>query len=280
MRYSDLMILGRICPGIKDRNDIVDIIRHELGNDLSYRIESFDFDNKKILLKKDESDEVYEITPIMSDDTAIGISTKREKKEVNNEKFSLTKNITFLGGGFDGVNVSTREKVITTNYTIFFVDSKDVTKNENESYVISKENVGLWVYDNNIINNDNYKNYFRHNHWKSVFDFYCRYGETEMYLERYFLLPDYYLKINANLQGKELVGTRFYNDGRKKDFTSDEIFYDDYKIHCDIYNVFENYLPEMKSKLSLDTSFNVRVKSIDNYLVKENAKKKTKRRND
>lgn len=90
MRYDDLMILEGMFIDVS-REDVKDVMRAELGEDISYCIETFDFENKKIRLKKDKTDESYEIVPIKRDDSTLGINIKRVKKEQNGEKFSLSK---------------------------------------------------------------------------------------------------------------------------------------------------------------------------------------------
>ena len=112
MRYDDLMILEGMFIDVS-REDVKDVIRAELGEDISYCIETFDFENQKIRLKKDETDESYEIVPIKRSGATLGINIKRVKKEENSEKFSLSKNIVYAGKEKKGVTVSTLEEVET-----------------------------------------------------------------------------------------------------------------------------------------------------------------------
>ena len=125
MRYDDLMILEGMFIDVT-REDVKDVIRTELGENISYCIETFDFENKKIKLKKDETDESYEIVPIKRDDATLGINIKRVKKEENGEKFSLSKNIVYTGKEKKGVVVSTLETVESKDYTIFFENTKNI----------------------------------------------------------------------------------------------------------------------------------------------------------
>ena len=150
MRYDDLMILEGMFIDVT-REDVKDVIRTELGENISYCIETFEFENKKIKLKKDETDESYEIVPIKRDDATLGINIKRVKKEENGEKFSLSKNIVYTGKEKKGVVVSTLETVETKDYTIFFENTKNIIKNEHGTYIKDQESLGLWVYDNKIL---------------------------------------------------------------------------------------------------------------------------------
>ena len=156
MRYDDLMILEGMFIDVS-REDVKDVIRAELGEDLSYNIETFDFENQKIRLKKDETDESYEIVPIKRSDATLGINIKRVKKEANGEKFSLSKNIVYSGKEKKGVTVSNLEKVETKDYTIFFEHTKNIVKDGTNIYKKEQENLCLWVYDNALIQNERYR---------------------------------------------------------------------------------------------------------------------------
>lgn len=80
MRYDDLMIFEKMFIDVSSE-DVKYVIRKELGEDISYNIEAFNFDKQIISLKKDETDESYEIVPIKISGSTIGINIKRVKKK-------------------------------------------------------------------------------------------------------------------------------------------------------------------------------------------------------
>lgn len=280
MRYDDLMILEGMFIDVS-REDVKDVMRAELGEDISYCIETFDFENKKIRLKKDKTDESYEIVPIKRDDSTLGINIKRVKKEQNGEKFSLSKNIVYAGKEKKGVTVSTLERVETKDYTIFFENTKNVVKKETERYIKDQENLGLWVYDNTILQNESNKYFgiFTDTTCYGQFDYHERQSHIEKSIKKDYLLPDYVTKIETELneQGK-MVGTTHTNYLETEEYQNDDSFYFDYSgCKRAIYSDMEKYVKEMKEILSLETSFDGTEKRIDDYKVSENEKVKAKR---
>ena len=280
MRYDDLMILEGMFIDIS-REDVKDVIRAELGEDISYCIETFDFENKKIRLKKDKTDESYEIVPIKRDDSTLGINIKRVKKEQNGEKFSLSKNIVYAGKEKKGVTVSTLERVETKDYTIFFGNTKNVVKKENELYIKDQENLGLWVYDNTILQNESNKYFgiFTDTTCYGQFDYHERLSHIEKSVKKDYLLPDYVTKIETELNEHEkMVGTIHTNYLENEEYQNEDSFYFDHSgCKRAIYSDMEKYVKEMKEILSLETSFDGTEKRIDDYKVSENEKVKAKR---
>ena len=281
MRYDDLMILEGMFIDVT-REDVKDVIRTELGENISYCIETFDFENKKIRLKKDETDESYEIVPIKRDDATLGINMKRVKKEENEEKFSLSKNIVYTGKEKKGVVVSTLETVETKDYTIFFENTKNIIKNEYGTYIKDQESLGLWVYDNKILQNETNKYFgiFKDTTCYGQFNYHERLSQIEKTINKNYLLPDYITKIETELNEHEkMVGTIYINCLinylEAIEYENDDLFYFDHsKYKRDIYSDIENYVEEMKKLLSLETSFDGTEKRIYDYRVSE--KQKTK----
>lgn len=281
MRYDDLMILEGMFIDVT-REDVKDVIRTELGENISYCIETFDFENKKIRLKKDETDESYEIVPIKRDDATLGINIKRVKKEENEEKFSLSKNIVYTGKEKKGVVVSTLETVETKDYTIFFENTKNIIKNEYGTYIKDQESLGLWVYDNKILQNETNKYFgiFKDTTCYGQFNYHERLSQIEKTINKNYLLPDYITKIETGLNEHEkMVGTIYINYLinylEAIEYENDDLFYFDHsKYKRDIYSDIENYVEEMKKILSLETSFDGTEKRIYDYRVSE--KQKTK----
>ena len=281
MRYDDLMILEGMFIDVT-REDVKDVIRTELGENISYCIETFDFENKKIRLKKDETDESYEIVPIKRDDATLGINIKRVKKEENEEKFSLSKNIVYTGKEKKGVVVSTLETVETKDYTIFFENTKNIIKNEYGTYIKDQESLGLWVYDNKILQNETNKYFgiFKDTTCYGQFNYHERLSQIEKTINKNYLLPDYITKIETGLNEHEkMVGTIYINYLinylEAIEYENDDLFYFDHsKYKRDIYSDIENYVEEMKKLLSLETSFDGTEKRIYDYRVSE--KQKTK----
>ena len=281
MRYDDLMILEAMFIDVT-REDVKDVIRTELGENISYCIETFDFENKKIRLKKDETDESYEIVPIKRDDATLGINIKRVKKEENGEKFSLSKNIVYTGKEKKGVVVSTLETVETKDYTIFFENTKNIIKNEYGTYIKDQESLGLWVYDNKILQNETNKYFgiFKDTTCYGQFNYHERLSQIEKTINKNYLLPDYITKIETELNEHEkMVGTIYINYLinylEAIEYENDDLFYFDHsKYKRDIYSDIENYVKEMKKLLSLETSFDGTEKRIYDYRVSE--KQKTK----
>ena len=281
MRYDDLMILEGMFIDVT-REDVKDVIRTELGENISYCIETFDFENKKIKLKKDETDESYEIVPIKRDDATLGINIKRVKKEENGEKFSLSKNIVYTGKEKKGVVVSTLETVETKDYTIFFENTKNIIKNEHGTYIKDQESLGLWVYDNKILQNENNKYFgiFEDTTCYGQFNYHERLSQIEKTINKNYLLPDYITKIETELNEHEkMVGTIYINCLinylEAIEYENDDLFYFDHsKYKRDIYSDIENYVEEMKKLLSLETSFDGTEKRIYDYRVSGQQKTK------
>ncbi len=180
MRYDDLMIFEGMFIDVSSE-DMKYVIRKELGEDISYNIEAFDFDEQIISLKKDETDESYEIVPIKISGSTIGINIKRVKKKANGEKFSLSKNIVYRGKETKGVTVSTLEKVETKDYTIFFENTQNIIKQEDKFYITDRESLGLWVYDNKILQNETNKYFgiFEDTTCYGQFDYHKRLSQIE-----------------------------------------------------------------------------------------------------
>ena len=277
MRYDDLMILEGMFIDVS-REDVKDVIREELGEDISYCIETFDFENQKIRLKKDETDESYEIVPIKRSGATLGINIKRVKKEENDEKFSLSKNIVYAGKEKKGVTVSTLEKVETKDYTIFFENTKNIVKDENELYIKDQENLGLWVYDNALLQDERnrYFGTFADTTCYGQFDYHERLSHIEKSIKEDYLLPDYVTKIETELNEHEkMVGTIHNNYLENLEYHNEDIFYFDHlKCKRDIYSEMEKYVKEMKMILSLETRFDGREKRIDDYRTSERQKTK------
>ena len=280
MRYDDLMILERMFIDVS-REDVKDVIRAELGEDISYCIETFDFENQKIRLKKDETDESYEIVPIKRSGATLGINIKRVKKEENDEKFSLSKNIVYAGKEKKGVTVSTLEKVETKDYTIFFENTKNIVKDENELYIKDQENLGLWVYDNALLQDERnrYFGTFSDTTCYGQFNYHERLSHIEKSIKKDYLLPDYVTKIETELNEHEkMVGTIYTNYIETTEYKNEDMFYFDHsKCKRDIYSDMEKYVEDMKELLSLETSFDGAEKRIDNYRVSEKMKTKIKK---
>ena len=280
MRYDDLMILEGMFIDVSSE-EVKDVIRAELGANISYCIETFDFENEKIKLKKDKTDESYEIVPIKISGTTIGINIKRIKKEENDEKFSLSKNIVYRGKEKKGVTVSTLERVETKDYTIFFENTKNVVKKETERYIKDQENLGLWVYDNALLQNERnrYFGTFADTTCYGQFDYHERLSHIEKSIKKDYLLPDYVTKIETELNEHEkMVGTIHTNYLENEEYQNEDSFYFDYSgCKRAIYSDMEKYVKEMKEILSLETSFDGTEKRIDDYKVSENEKVKAKR---
>lgn len=271
MRYDDLMILEGMFIDVT-REDVKDVIRAELGENISYCIEAFDFDEQIISLKKDETDESYEIVPIKISGSTIGINIKRVKKKVNGEKFSLSKNIVYRGKENKGITVSTLEKVETKDYTIFFENTKNIIKQkqEDEDYIKDQESLGLWVYDNKILKGENY-NYsgiFEDTTCYGQFDYHKRLSYIEKTINKDYLLPDYIAKIETELNEHEkMVGTIYTNYLETTEYKNEDMFYFDHsKCKRDIYSDMEKYVEDMKELLSLETSFDGAEKRIYDLL--------------
>lgn len=277
MRYDDLMILEGMFIDVT-REDVKDVIRAELGENISYCIEAFDFDEQIISLKKDETDESYEIVPIKRSDATLGINIKRVKKEENGEKFSLSKNIVYAGKEKKGVTVSTLEKVETKDYTIFFENTKNIIKNKNNIYIKNQESLGLWVYDNKILQNENNKYFgiFEDTTCYGQFDYHERSSHIEKSIKKDYLLPDYVTKIETELNEHEkMVGTIYTNYIETTEYKNEDMFYFDHsKCKRAIYSDMEKYVEDMKELLSLETTFDGKEKRIDNYRVSEKVKVK------
>ena len=258
MRYDDLMILEGMFIDVS-REDVKNVIREELGEDISYCIETFDFENQKIRLKKDETDESYEIVPIKRSGATLGINIKRVKKEENDEKFSLSKNIVYAGKEKKGVTVSNLEKVETKDYTIFFENTKNIVKDGTNIYKKEQENLCLWVYDNALIQNERYRYYgtFADTTCYGQFNYHERLSHIEKSIKKDYLLPDYVTKIETELNEHEkMVGTIHTNYLETEEYQNEDVFYFDHSgCKRAIYSDMEKYVREMKEILSLETSF-------------------------
>ena len=280
MRYDDLMILEGMFIDVS-REDVKKIIREELAENLSYNIETFDFDNPKILLKKDTTDESYEIVPIKRSDATLGINIKRVKKEKNDEKFTLAKNIVYAGKEKKGVIVSTLETVETEDYTIFFENTKNIIKGKEGDYIINQENLGLWVYDNTFLQNERYNYFgtFMDTTCYGQFNHHERLSHIEKEVNKDYFLPDYVTKIETKLdENEKLVGTICTNHIETLEYQTKDILYVNHLgFKRPIYSAMEDYVKNMKEMLSLETSFDGKEKRFEDYKVTEKDKTKVKK---
>ena len=280
MRYDDLMILEGMFIDVS-REDVKKIIREELGENLSYNIETFDFEKNKILLKKYASDESYEIVPIKRSDATIGINIKRVKKEENDEKFTLSKNIVYTGKEKKGVMVSTLETVETKDYTIFFENTKNIIKDEDGNYIINQESLGLWVYDNTLLQNERYKYFgtFMDTTCYGQFNYHERLSHIEKSVNKDYLLPDYITKIETELdENEKLVGIIYINHIKTLEYQTKDILYHHKRLlKRPIYSCMEDYVKNMKEMLALETSFDGKEKKFEDYKVTEKDKTKVKK---
>lgn len=271
MRYDYLLALHKIYSEFNNRNDVFDIIVDELG-DLDSAIASFNLETKEIVLNKDETDECYKILPIKDKDKLIGISLKREKKEFNGEQFSLTKNIIPESNKKNSIIISSLEKVITKDYTIFYASSKSII--DEKVPTINVEKLGIWLYDNEAIN-DNEELFQVTN-----IDFYKSFNEIENNIkEQVCILPDFVSKL-------EIDYSRTFED-----FVKDVIFIDNNyklnktKINCtiaptymyspgnkpnfDYYKRLLRLIGEEVPVLPIETSFTPIDKTIGSYLIEK-----------
>ena len=205
-------------------------------------------------------------------------------KEENGEKFSLSKNIVYAGKEKKGVTVSTLEEVETKDYTIFFENTKNIVKDENGIYKKNQDNLGLWVYDNALLQDERnrYFGTFADTTCYGQFDYHERLSHIEKSIKKDYLLPDYVTKIETELNEHEkMVGTIHNNYLENLEYHNEDIFYFDHlKCKRAIYSDMEKYVREMKMILSLETSFDGGEKRIDDYKVSEKEKVKSKKTGD
>ncbi len=199
MRYDFFSILEKIIGKLDDRKDVIDIIKYELGANLEYLVTSFDFDKKVITFNGN-----VRLTPILRGDFSIGISISIEEK-VGAETFKLTKNIVYCGDGKTGVIVSTLEEVNNPKYNIYFANTKRIDRNSNEEYFIADNDLGLWIYDKNIVSDRKYETLFTAKTACEVYDFYSRYHSTMAKLKEQYILPDYFRIRNNIVNGDKLI---------------------------------------------------------------------------
>lgn len=198
MRYDFYSILEKIIGKLDDREDVIDIIKYELGENLEYLVTSFDFDKKVITF----NDNIH-LTPILRGDFSIGLSIKREEK-VGTETFKLTKNIVYCGLGKTGIIVSTSEEVNNSKYNIYFANTKRIDKNSSEEYFIADNDLGLWIYDKNIVFDRRYESLFTAKNASEVYDFYSRYYSAMTKLKEQYILPDYF-RIRNNIINEDTL---------------------------------------------------------------------------
>lgn len=192
MRYDFFSILEKIIGKLDDRKDVIDIIKHELGENLEYLVTSFDLKKKVITFNGN-----IRLTPILRGDFSIGISIKREEK-VGTETFKLTKNIVFGGFKGPGVIVSTLEEVNNSKYNIYFANTKRIARNSNKEYFIADNDLGLWIYDKNVVSDRRYETLFTAKTACEVYNFYSMYYSTTEKLKEQYILPDYF-RIRHNI---------------------------------------------------------------------------------
>lgn len=274
MRYDYLLALHKIYSEFNNRNDVFDILVNELG-DLESAIATFNLETKEIVLNKDETDEYYKIMPIKDNDKIIGILLKRVKKEFNGEQFALVKNIIPHNDQEKGIIISSLEKVITKDYTIFFASSKNVV-NTNILYKINDEKTGIWIYDNMVINEN--EKLFQ----VTSIDFYKNFKEIENNIkEQKCILPDYVskLKIDYSKVIEDAIGNIKFvdNDYKLKEYqiklSAAPIYMNSHSstVASDYYKKIFRILSVEEPTLPIDTSFIPTDKTTGNYLI-ENVK--------
>lgn len=271
MRFDYLLALRKIYSDFNNRNDVFDILVNELG-DLESAIATFNLETKEIVLNKDETDECYKIMPIKNNDKVIGISLKRVKKEFNGEQFTLVKNIIPQNDQEKGITISSLEKVITKDYTVFFVSSKNVV-NTKFLCKTNDEKTGIWIYDNMVINEN--EKLFQ----VTSIDFYKNFKEIEDNIkEQKCILPDYvskleidYSKVIEDTTAEIIFIDNNYRLNKSKikcstaptyiPFSCDEVVFDKYK---QIFRLIGEKVPV----LPIDTSFIPIDKTTGNYLIR------------
>ena len=274
MRFDYLLALRKIYSDFNNRNDVFDILVNELG-DLESAIASFNLDTKEIVLNKDETDEYYKIMPIKNNNKVIGISLKRVKKEFNGEQFTLVKNIIPQNDQEKGITISSLEKVITKDYTIFFVSSKNVV-NTKFLCKTNDEKTGIWIYDNMVINEN--EKLFQ----VTSIDFYKNFKEIEDNIkEQKCILPDYVskLKIDYSKVIEDAIGNIKFvdNDYKLKEYqiklSAAPIYMNFHSstVASDYYKKIFRILSVEEPTLPIDTSFIPTDKTTGNYLI-ENVK--------
>lgn len=271
MRFDYLLALKKIYSEFSNRNDVFDILVNELG-ELESAIASFNLEAKEIILNKDETDECYRIMTIKDNEKVIGISLKRAKKEYNGEQFTLVKNIIPQNDQEKGIIISSLEKVITKDYTIFFASSKKIV-NTNILYKISDEKTGIWIYDNMVINEN--EKLFQ----VTSIDFYKNFKEIEDNIrEQKCILPNYvskleidYSKVIEDAIAKIIFIDNNYRLNKSRIKCSIAPTY--IPFFCDevVFNKYEQIFKSMGEQmpvLPIDTSFIPIDKPAGNYLIK------------
>lgn len=274
MRFDYLLALRKIYSDFNNRNDVFAILVNELG-DLESAIASFNLDTKEIVLNKDETDECYKIMPIKNNDKVIGISLKRVKKEFNGEQFTLVKNIIPQNDQEKGITISSLEKVITKDYTVFFVSSKNVV-NTKFLCKTNDEKTGIWIYDNMVINEN--EKLFQ----VTSIDFYKNFNEIEDNIKKQkCILPDYVSKLEIDYSKviEDAIGNIKFvdNDYKLKEYqiklSAAPIYMNSHSstVASDYYKKIFRILSVEEPTLPIDTSFIPTDKTTGNYLI-ENVK--------
>lgn len=275
MRYDFYSILEKFGVSIRDRKDVIDIIQKEFNANLEYLVSSFDFENKIITFNNNTV-----LKPILRSDSVIGLSFSLEEK-IGSEEFSLTKNIVFYGKEEKGVVISTLEEVKNPSYNIYFANTKVVTTDDSEKYFLRKDKLGLWIYDKEISQNQNYQRLFGPKNSLEVYDFYERFKTTEDKLKEKYILPDYF-KTRHFVMGEETYDiTRDYNVITLEEETKNAISNSTSLDKKEKYRAFEDNIykgfsnEEYKKIIPIKTSFTPTKKDMFSY--KEELKKnKTK----
>ena len=264
MRFDELKILEILYPDIRERKDVFDIIKEEIGPNLGYDIEKIDFDAKTIYLRQTDEDLEYSISPLETSDITTGLSCKRVKKNIDNEEFSLVKNIVFLKKESKGdVIVSSLEKSKGEKYSIFYANTKNIKNDEASNYIIDYDNSGLWAYDNNVI--DKYNELFEMLNSKTNFDIYNRLSKIEKTINMDYLLPDYVKKIELENNGDgKMVGGLCDNNLEVSLTGNDDIYYLDNDSKKN-EQIFAFAMLEMKQILSIDTELKATKKKLTDY---------------
>lgn len=221
--------------------------------------------------------------PIKKNDATIGISIKRVKKENNNEQYTLIKNI-IPQNNLNVYNVSSLEKVVTKNYTIFFAISRIIFKYKTSLYYIDNEKLKILVYDNSAIDE------YIENIETAVGDFYQALEKIEDYLRHQKCLsPDYTSKLECNYSkiktDNEVEMFCMNNDYKINNFRMNRVmpYYcffcdDDEKTNFNNrYSKFLAYMDQEKITLLIDTLFTPTDKTIGSYFVETKEKVYKKR---
>lgn len=266
MRYDFLSILEKIGVSIRDRKDVIDIIKKEFNTNLEYLVSSFNFKKKIIAFNNNAV-----LKPILRGNSIMGLTFSLEEK-VGSEIFRLTKNLVFYGMEEKGVIVSTLEEVKNPSYNIYFANTKVVTTNNNGKHFLEKENLGLWIYDKRIIDNPNYQRLFGPKNALEVYDFFERFRTTEDKLKEEYILPDYFKTRHFIINEKEIYDIiKNYDVTTIEEETKNAIANSTHLGRVEKYNVFSDSIykefsdEDYKEIIPIKTSFKPTKKDIFSY---------------